>query len=673
MIQFRQKFIEEASDILQTLEQTILDLENSPNNSALIEEVFRAMHTLKGTASMFGFEQIGQLTHHLENIYDLIRNGRIPVDRTILDLTLETVDFLNINLKAEEHDDFSEEFKVFEDKIARVYENNQDIPFDGNQREIESIAKQMSDMQTWFIRIKPVDDLEDRGIKIHYIFDDLTETGKIHIYTRENVVDSNIDSYWEIILITDQPQDEIDDILMFIEDICEVELLANVDLLKHEFFQKQIQELTQSPVTDIAAFKTLISQELAMLSSTEEASKSVKIETKQLESIKVSSDRLDEQMNLLSELVTTRAEIQLMIQQNGYKPLMKASEQLEKITRRFQKNIFKIRLLPLATMQLRFDRLIRDLSKQLNKDVEFITEGMNTELDKNIIDSLESPLMHLIRNCLDHGIESPDIRKMRGKEGKGKITLSARLVAANVFITISDDGEGINKTKIKEKGIDKGLINKEEALTDQQIYDLIFLPGFSTSQTLTEVSGRGVGMDVVKKTISDLRGSIEVSSEKGEGSVFTIKLPLTLSIIDTMLVKAEDLFYSIPLTAIDKCTEVYSSELNARDNHHINIEGSLLPYIMVSDYFKVTDNDRTTNSAIKPKLKVVVIKNENHKTALIVDEVIAEHQAVLKPMGDYFKELEYFSGASQLANGRIALVIDTSKLISQMKTPVHIE
>lgn len=665
MVSFKNKFIEDAGELLSELEQVVLKLDKERNNSTFIEEIFRGMHTLKGTAGMYGFEKIGQLTHKLENIYDLIRNGRLSVNKSVLDLTLDIVDFLNKVLNDNENTSFNGQYNSFYEKINELPATVTGEYSQENNFEIEDNAQHPPGNNTWFICIKPDDDLRSRGVKIHTIFDEIDEIGHNQIFNRYYEIKSEKRVFWEIILATDKTKADIKDILLFIDDISEIKHLNEGNLFEIEEFINHLNTLEKEKATNIEELTGFIKN---INEQNDKRKSEVNIpEATKIESIKVPPDRLDEQMTLLSELVTAKAEIQLLVKKHSYNHLAKSVETIEKITRRFRKNIFKIRLMPLETLQLRFDRLVRDLSDQLEKKVNFVTEGMNTELDKTIIDSLEKPLMHLIRNSLDHGIEPPEIRKARGKSGVGIIKLSAKQAAASVYITVSDDGEGIDGEKIRKKAVKKGYINSKEELKEQKIYDLIFKPGFSTAQTLTEVSGRGVGMDVVKQTISHLRGSIEVNSEKGKGSSFRIKLPLSLSIIDTMLVRSGKMFYSIPLVSIDKCTEILTKDINNYDNKYIKIEDRLFPYLKMNELMKV-NSDFFTDYYNKPenerKAKIVIIKNEDKKTALIIDEVIGEHQAVLKPLGEYFKNQEYISGASLLADGQIALVLDTNKLIN---------
>ena len=660
MLEFRQKFIDDASDLLSEMEQTLLHLEKSPNDSKLIEDVFRTMHTLKGTAGMYGFDEIGTFTHRMENIYDLIRNGRISVTKDVLNLTFRSVDFLNKALNANETENLTANYQYFYDQINKIVAAVDENLFDGYQREIENIEDQIEKEQSWFITIKPDNDLRKRGIKMHVIFDEIAESGQNHIFNRNQQQKGASSKFCEIFLYTQLSKADIEDILMFVQDISEIHLLGEENIFNRGNFNEKLQEYGTLSSINIDELKKYVTTE-----SEEDEKITILPESKKQENIKVPAERLDEQMTLLSELVTAKAELELIIQQNGYKGIIKSVEKIDKITHLFRRNIFKIRLIPLEALQLRFDRLIRDLSDKLHKKVDFITEGMHTELDKTIIDSLESPLMHLIRNSLDHGIQTPDIRKMRGKSEKAQIKLVAVQVGAYVQITVSDDGDGIDSEQIREKAIQKGLISKKDKLSESQIYKLIFMPGFSTARNLTEVSGRGVGMDVVRQTIHSLRGTIDIKSVRGEGTFFTIKLPLTLSIIDTMLVRSGLMFYSIPISAIDKCTEIQQIDLKKRNNKQLVINEQLMPYLIIKDRLKINNiqNEKQNEALETDKSKVIVVQHDKQKTALIVDEIIGEHQAVLKPVGDYFKNVQAISGASQLADGHIAFVLDIARLI----------
>jgi len=361
-------------------------------------------------------------------------------------------------------------------------------------------------------------------------------------------------------------------------------------------------------------------------------------------------------MNLVSELVTTQARLSLFAEQNNITGLTAIAENVQKLSRQLRDTAFSIVLIPIENMLTRFQRLVRDLSSELKKDVVFVTEGADTELDKTIIESLSDPLMHIIRNSLDHGIEETQERIKMGKPKQGKITLKAFYSGANVHIMVSDDGAGIDPEKIRDKAISKGIIPPDKKLTKKEILDIIFLPGFSTAKTVTDVSGRGVGMDVVKRKIADIRGEVEVESEVGIGTTITIKLPLTLSIIDGLLVKVVDTDYIIPLSAVDKIYAVEHEKVYETFNNVLVLEGKQVSFFNIRKEFGKPDSTQSIE-------QVIVVNFDDNRVGLVVDFVIGEYQAVLKPLGKHYKKQEMISGATILGDGSIALVLDTNKII----------
>jgi two-component system chemotaxis sensor kinase CheA len=362
-------------------------------------------------------------------------------------------------------------------------------------------------------------------------------------------------------------------------------------------------------------------------------------------------------MNLVSELVTTQARLTLYADTDGRPELMAIAENVQKLSRQLRDNAFSIVLIPIENMLTRFQRLIRDLSKELKKDVVFEAEGTDTELDKTIIENLTDPLMHILRNSLDHGIETPDVRITKGKPPQGKILLKAFYSGANVIIQIFDDGAGIDPNVIRIKAIQKALISPEATLSKKEILDLIFIPGFSTATNITDVSGRGVGMDVVKRKISDIRGEVDVESELNIGTTLTIKLPLTLSIIDGLLIKLEDIHVVLPLTVIDKIYAVEHYKLMKAFNNTIVLDGEQIPFFYLRHELELPIDDETTHD------QIIVVRYEDKRIGLAVDSVIGEYQAVLKPLGKHYKKQEIISGTTILGDGTIALVMDTNKAI----------
>jgi two-component system chemotaxis sensor kinase CheA len=361
-------------------------------------------------------------------------------------------------------------------------------------------------------------------------------------------------------------------------------------------------------------------------------------------------------MNLVSELVTNQASLSLQAENSKLPEMISIAENMEKVTRQLRDNVFDICLIPLDTIMIRFQRLVRDLSTELNKDIELVTEGTETELDKNIIESLADPIMHILRNSLDHGIESREERLLLGKPEKGKIILKAFYSGMNVYIQIQDDGKGIDTDKIKKKAISSGLISADAILDEKEVFDLLFTAGFSTAERVTDVSGRGVGMDVVKRKISDIRGSVEIDSRINEGTTITIKLPLTLSIIDGLLVKINNTFFVIQLPVVDKVYEIKTADLLRKSNRQIPLDGELIPCLYLREEFNMAGDS-------PERSKIILVKYNDQRIGLSVDEIIGEYQAVLKPLDKLFSRQDFVSGAAILGDGTVALVLDTNLIV----------
>lgn len=672
MTDFKDRFIADALELLAKLEKSLLMLEVKPDNMLIVEEIFRGLHSLKGASGMYGFNKIGHLMHIIENVYDEIRDGRLKVETEIVNLSLSVVDFTNNVLKLGEDvsDSSLSEFTIIEKQISsylsEVSNNNESVSEPVN----EEVANDNVE-KTYYITFNHDEEFEKRGIKLDSVFKELKEVGTVvSIPVKDD--DSNIE-VWEIFVVTKASPEDIDDVFIFMMDIVTIELLANENLFKNNEFNTVIQNNSAlKQKNDIHYLRNLIKgedlQEEKMDDDGEVLNEveAEEVKEKELEApkpqksminyLRVSADKLDEQMDLLSELVTAKAELRLIVEKEGYEKLAKLIESIDKTTNRFRKNILNVRLVQIKTLYIMFLRLVRDISKHLGKNVEFIAEGLETELDKNIIDSLESPLTHLIRNSLDHGIEYPEERIKVGKKERATVSFKTYRSGSEIIIEITDDGRGINKDKIRRKAIDRGLINEETELTDKQLYDLIFLPGFSTAQNLSEVSGRGVGMDVVKRSINQLRGEVEIQSEQGKGTKVLIKLPMSLSIIDTLLVQSGNQYFAIPLPDIQKCTMLQEIDLQLTDNNQIKIEEELVPYIHLRSVFKIKGQAPSSQ-------KVVVIRSMEKEVGLVVDSVIGEYQAVLKPFDGYLINQQYLTGASLLADGQLCVILDTGKLV----------
>lgn len=673
MDNFKKKFIEEAAELIDKLEVALLELEKKPNDEALIQQVFRVMHTLKGNSAMFGFELIDSFTHNLESIYDKIRNGQLEVSKDILNITFSSVDHLKAMLDEQNYDD--PDFKTIHSglmgKINKII--NPDI-VEKESNNTEKAQDMSGSFSTFYILFEPNEKIFSNGTNPLYLLDELCSLGEHKVYAHFNrlpgIKDINPNlcyTYWEVLLVTDKDVNAIHDVFIFVETDSKLEIqkLAEENLLADKEFVDEVSHLADiQKDVGLVTIQRLAAKSVARINKAkarEFTKERIATKDKTAASIRVSSDKLDHLMNLVSELVTTQARLSLFAEQNNVPGLAPIVENVHKLTRQLRDIAFSIVLIPIENLFGRFQRLIRDLSAELHKEVDFIIEGADTELDKTIIENLSDPLMHIIRNSMDHGIEESRIRIANGKPAKGKIHLKAFYSGANVIIQVSDDGAGIDPEIIHAKAISKGLVPSDKRMSKKEILDLIFLPGFSTAKKVTDVSGRGVGMDVVKKKISDIRGEVEVESEVGLGTTITIKLPLTLSIIDGLLVSIDSSPFVIPLSSIDKIYAVDKESIYNTFNNLVTLDGTQIPFFSLRKEF----NLQPSNEELE---QVVVVNFEDNRVGLVVDYVIGEYQAVLKPLGKHYKSHDIFSGATILGDGTVALVMDTNKIIKMFAT-----
>jgi len=671
MDNFQKKFIEEATDLINNLEESLLTLERKPGDKELIAAVFRIMHSLKGGGGMFGFEAISNFTHNLETIYDEVRNDRLDISEDLLSVTFSSVDHLRSLLDPDALKD-----KIIKKNhdilLSRVEQILQGISGASKEHvESEEKVERVATEKTYFIQFIPNEEIMDNGTNPLYLIDELCSLGTSKVYPRlhkvpliSKMVANKCFTSWDIFLATSKSLDEIKDVFIFVEDESEIEIkkLTDYNLL----VDKDIVEELEEKYDDVEQINI---DELSKLITTLDIKKKTKkvsvveklnIFTKEnvISSIRVDSDKIDQLMNLVSELVTTQASLSLYVEENQVYELNQLSENIENITRQLRDTAFSISLIPIETMLTRFHRLIRDLSMEFNKNIEFITEGAETELDKTLVQGLTDPLMHIIRNSVDHGIEPEKERIEKGKTPQGMIYLKAYYSGAHVVIKVQDDGNGINLDAVKKKAIEKDLITADAQLTDKEILDLVFIPGFSTAESITDVSGRGVGMDVVKKKIDEIRGTVDLESKRNVGTTLTIKLPLTLSIIDGLLVEIGDTKYVMPLNLVDKIYAVEHEKFKKAYNNIVIIDEEQIPFYNLRDEFVVTGDPLEIE-------QLVTVKYEDKRVGLVVDNVIGEYQAVLKPLGKLYINHDIISGATILGDGTIALVLDTNKIIHE--------
>ena len=651
---FRQLFIDEATTLLNSMEGIILKLEDNPEDIELIQEVFRVMHTIKGVSGMYGFDAMSHLTHSIENIYDLVRNGRIKLDKDILNLTLNGVDQL-FALISDQHLENTENIKnqkyllqVSEQVINSGVTSEFAHPFKYSTKDNLNT--------TYNVIVNTSQSMIDRRINVFYAIKDLAAIGEIKSINKLPS-GSDEEERWSLFVVGTMNNETIEDALMFVYEYCIIHKVADYDIFNEnemKEFGNELIEAEQTTSPNKAQDESKVVADIQLVNKSNKSQSTIDSIRTNMNRVSVDSEKLDHLMYLVSELITTSSQLKLMTASNQFNSIRLQMEKLDKLSTSFRNNALEIRLIPIRDMTPKFSRLIRDISRDLGKEVEFITEGMETELDKSSIDMIAEPLVHMLRNALDHGIESPEKRLENGKLAKGIIKLKAYNSGNNIYIEVSDDGKGLHIEELRRKALAKGLISKSDNLSNNEIHNLICHSGFSTAQEVTAISGRGVGMDVVRQKIAEMRGELKISSQAGKGTTFTIKLQQSIAIMDTLLISSAQMKCLLPLSDIEVCSQLNYSQLNERIKHGtVGYEEELIPFVSLRHLFNL-------NANVPKSAKMVIINKNGNRMAIFADEIIGQHQAVLKPMGELVKDHQEFSAASVLGNGEIAFLIDTN-------------
>jgi len=688
---------EEANELLTELETSLLELEETPEDTELIGRVFRAMHTIKGSGAMFGFDDIAGFTHEVETVFDLVRNGKMSVTKQLLNLTLRARDHIKSLLEAsvsgEEIDKASGDAIIA--GLKQLVPGVEPVEVLKAAQEAAPPAEMATgDLKTWRIRFKPIPEIFMSGTNPLNLINELRELGTCHVIAHteqiphlSEMVPEHCYLYWDVVLTTNRGLDAIKDVFIFCEDDCDLKIdlvddgqsdsdqdykklgdilvergdLSPVEMNKILSYQKRFGELAvaMGAVTPDKVQSALLEQQQVKVVRQERASQDAAT------SIRVPAEKLDQLVNLVGELVTVQAHLSQTAALQSNAEFAAIAEEVERLTEELRDTALNIRMLPIGSTFTKFKRLVRDLSQELGKEIEMETEGAETELDKTVIERLNDPLVHLIRNSIDHGIEMPDLRRAAGKPALGIVHLGAVHSGDSVLITIRDDGAGLNKERIREKAIERGLMTASTELSDKEIYNMIFAPGFSTAEKVTSVSGRGVGMDVVKKGIEALRGSIEINSEPGKGSTITLRIPLTLAIIESLLVRIDSNYFVLPLSHVEECVELTREDIqNAHGRNLANVRGSIIPYIPLREQFAISSN--------RPEIEQIVITGINgSKVGFVVDSVIGEHQTVIKTLGRMYRDVKGVSGATILGDGTVALILDMGVLYQAAEDLEH--
>jgi two-component system chemotaxis sensor kinase CheA len=680
-------FREEAIELLTELESALLELEENPEDGELIGRTFRAMHTIKGSGAMFGFTEISEFTHEVETVYDLVRNGVTTVSKELVDDTLKACDLIRCLLDGGEGIDAEEKQRLTESfKVMAQCGNVEDQQLE-NDSSVNSPKENKEGEKTYRIRFKPPGEIFLCGTDPVHLLDELRQLGECRVVAHLNEIPSfdDIDPErcyicWDIILTTNRGIDSIKDIFIFVEDDSELKIevidesggvfddpacrkLGEILVERGDLTPEDMEKVLRGRKRfgEILVEKRLASPSQVEAALVEQQQmREVRQKRQSVEtaaSIRVPSEKLDKLVDLVGELVTVQARLSQTAGQRGDSQLTLIAEEVERLTSELRDGTLNIRMMPIGATFSKFRRLVRDLSDELNKEVEMTTEGAETELDKTVIERLNDPLVHIIRNSIDHGLESPEIRESAGKPRQGTVALTALQSGDSVEIMIRDDGAGLDKDAIRAKAVERKLISETADLSEKELFDLIFAPGFSTAKKITGVSGRGVGMDVVRQSIESLRGTIDVSSSKGEGTTITIRLPLTLAIIESLLVKIGGGSYVIPLSMVEECVELTGGDIaRAHGRHLAAVRGGFVSYIPLRERFGIEEGPPDIQ-------QIVITESAGERVGLLVDTVIGEHQTVIKSLGKAYRGVQGVSGATILGDGSVALILDVPNLV----------
>ncbi|MEH7504892.1 chemotaxis protein CheA [Neobacillus drentensis] len=663
---YLEMFIEESKEHLQAINDELLKLETDSENTAIVNEIFRSAHTLKGMAGSMGFDDLASLTHEMENVLDLLRNSKLRITPEIMDVIFKCVDLIEKMVNSiEQGGDGKENVTDVVFQLKKI--QNPSAVFDNPDflnasREVAATAEVVLDeFQSTVInearksgnKLYQILVIVDercvmKSIRAYLVFQAAEELGEL-IQTNpsvEQIEEENFGDSFTLLMLSEYSSQEIHSKLINVSEIREVLVVERTN-----------QELEETGNSSEVKVETV--EQTNRPQAKEDSSVSRK--KQRSKSIRVDIDKLDHLMNLFSELIIDRGRLDQISRVSHLPELTETLEHMTRISTDLQGLILNMRMVQIEQVFNRFPRMIRDLAKELNKKVQLVIEGEETELDRTVIDEIGDPLVHLLRNALDHGLETTEERLAASKLEEGKIVLKAYHSGNHVFIEVSDDGKGINREKVLSKAIERGVVSEEEAktLTDQQVYALLFSSGFSTADKISDISGRGVGLDVVKTKIESLGGLITIDSTPSKGSIFHIQLPLTLSIIYAMLVKVEDETYAIPFNSIVEITTAAEYQVSTLQGQNvIQFRGQVVPLVYLKEIIQVPLAETTSK---KQEQFIVIVRKGNMTRGIVLDSVLGQQEIVLKSLGGYLSNLNFISGATILGNGHVALIIDSNQ------------
>ena len=681
--QYMDMFLDESHEHLQSLNEGLLRLEENMEEIDAVNDIFRNAHTLKGMSATMGFAKIAELTHEMEDVLDLVRKSQIKLNEDIMDTLFKCLDSLEQMVDSVGNGE-AEDVVDVSDLVAKLSSISKGTPApaaDGAAAAAPAAASSSGDaaagtnldlddidldvmkkakeagMNLFHIKVTLMETCVLKAARSVMVMHALDEVGDVlkSIPPAEDLEQEKFERSFDVLIATSGDAEAMQNAVDTVSEIEDVAVTA-VDP------DKVGKEAAPAPAAAPAAAAPAAK---AAPAPKKEAGKPAAAPAKkqhQSQSVRVDIEKLDTLMNLMGELVINKVRLEQIGQTHRLSDLMETLEQMDRVTGDLQNIVMKVRMVPVSAVFNRFPRMVRDVSKELGKDINLTIEGEETELDRTVIDEIGDPIMHLLRNSLDHGVESPDKREAKGKPRTGEVGLIARHEGNNVVIMITDDGAGIDASKIRRKAVEKGMISQSEAdsLDDADAVRLIFLPGFSTAEQITDISGRGVGMDVVRSKIEALSGHVDVETHIDEGSVFKIKLPLTLAIIQAMLVRVQEEMYAIPLTSIDSTINIEPSDIQTVQNKEVIVlRGEIIPIIRMEEALQVPHTKDSDEHF------VVVVHAGEAKAGIVVDNLIGQQEIVIKTLGNLFAGLKLFGGATVLGDGRVALILDVATMIQQ--------
>ncbi|HWR08204.1 chemotaxis protein CheA [Sporomusa sp.] len=684
--QYMGMFLEESREHLQTLNNCLLDLENDPGSLAVLDEIFRSAHTIKGMSATMGFTTIAELTHEMENVLDLLRKGTVPANDDITDTLFKCVDTLEQLVEnVASNSDNPIEIKPLISKLTAIARGDfsvapksqtvqpvidlseqevsltEPIKLDDTESNVVKAAKKQG-MECYEVHVNLREGCLLKSARAYMVMNALEELGEVikSIPAVDDLEKENFDYSFQVVIVTGVDSDRIENAVTSISEVENVIVASSVNLANVEKVSQNVSSQAASVLIDNSSPKS-VRDKAEKVSANESNLHLADKKLKSGQSVRVDIDKLDSLLNLVGELVINKTRLEQIGLTHRLAELVETIEQMDRVTTDLQAVVMKVRMVPVGQVFNRFPRMVRDLSRELNKEVNLIIQGEETELDRTVIDEIGDPLVHLLRNSIDHGIEQPSERQAKGKNPVGEIRLIARHEGNNVIIMVEDDGKGINADIIKQKALEKGLITQAEAdkMEQTEAIRLVFLPGFSTADTVTDVSGRGVGMDAVKTKIESLGGMVDVETKINEGSKFKIRLPLTLAIIQALLVKVCDEIYAIPLGSIDSTINITPENIKTIQNQEvILLRGQIIPIVRLANVLHSPD----TCAHNQDELFVVIVHMGEHRAGIIVDTLIGQQEIVIKSMGKLLAGIKVIAGATILGNGQVALILDVGAL-----------